>query len=108
MIFFGVGPAEASFDGYGESCGACGVAVAFDGEAGGLYHGGTATSFVDMLVGAAKIKIYSCKAQRLECGGTFCEMLWVLAPDLGDDWRVGRGDLKAFQGVSAAFVGGIA
>ena len=35
-------------------------------------------------------------------------MLGVFTPDLSDDGGVGWGDLEAFEGVGAAFVGSVA
>ena len=63
MVFFGIGPAEASLDRYGKCGGVCGVTEAFDSEVGGFDHGGATTGTVDVLVGAAEIEIDTIKAE---------------------------------------------
>ena len=108
MIFFGIGPAEAGFDGYGESGRILGIAVAIDGEVGSFDHGGATAGFVDVFVGAAKVNIDTIKSEFGEGGGGFGEVGGVFTPDLGDDGLFAGSYFEAFECVWATLVRGIA
>ena len=83
--FLDVGPAEAGLDGDWERGGTAGVVEAFDGELGGLDHGGATAGAVDVFVGATEIKVDTGKAERGQCGTGFGEVGGLFAPDLCDD-----------------------
>ena len=96
MIFVGVFPAKAGFDGDGEAGGTLGIVETFYGEVWGLNHGSATTGFVDVFVGAAEVQVDAGEAELLEGAGTLSEVFWVLTPDLGDDWFITGGDLETF------------
>ena len=92
LIFCRRGPAEAGFDGNGEVSVGKGITVAIDSEVGGLNHGSAAAGFIDILVGAAEVKVDTGKAERLKGGSGGSEVLRVFTPDLSDNGGVGGGD----------------
>ena len=69
-----------------------GVPEALFGELGRSDHGGATAGAVDMTVGTAKVEVDAGEAEVFERSCEFREVLWVLAPDLGDDGRVRGGD----------------
>ena len=85
-----------------------GVAITIYGEPGGPNHGGTTAGLVDMLVGAAEIKVDAREAEIGEAGGSHGEVVGIFAPDLSDNRRICGCDFETFKGVLATFVGSVA
>ena len=107
FVFVDKGKAEAGLDGDGEAVGVSeGVAEALDGEVWRANHGTTTAGFVDVAVGAAKIEVDAREAKSFERGGEFRKMVWVFAPNLGDDRGVGFSDFEPVEGVVATFFAG--
>lgn len=63
-----------------------------DGEVGRADHGGATASGIDMTVGTAHINVKTGETETFEGGSELGEMIGILAPDLGDDRRIGGGD----------------
>lgn len=60
-----------------------------------------------MAVGATHVEIETLKTEGLEFLGKSGEVERIFTPNLGNDRRVGGGDLKSLEGIVATSVGGV-